>query len=121
MLYGDWLERVKREERRHLYVVRAELTQFLEEQRDSAVRRGESDPAFGAGFQFTQHTNELLGRPIHKAAGVNPPPPPPSLHSYRRRRRKSVQKILLFFNIWLCVRRSPDEIGKGGGVCRGGM
>ena len=41
---------------------RAELTQFLEEQRDSAVRRGESDPAFGAEFKFTQHTHELLGR-----------------------------------------------------------
>ena len=39
---------------------RAELTGFLEEQRDSAVRRGESDPAFGAEFKFTQHTNELV-------------------------------------------------------------
>lgn len=39
---------------------RAELTGFLEDQRDSAVRRGESDPAFGAEFKFTQHTNELV-------------------------------------------------------------
>jgi len=39
---------------------RSELTQFLEEQRDSAVRRGESDPAFGAEFVFSQHTNELV-------------------------------------------------------------
>lgn len=39
---------------------RAELSGFLEEQRDSAVRRGESDPAFGAEFKFTQHTNELV-------------------------------------------------------------
>jgi len=39
---------------------RSELTQFLEEQRDSAVRRGESDPAFGAEFKFSQHTNELV-------------------------------------------------------------
>jgi hypothetical protein len=45
-------------------VCRAELVQFLEEQRDSAVRRGESDPAFGAEFKFTQHTNELLGGSI---------------------------------------------------------
>ena len=36
---------------------RGELTQFLEEQRDSAVRRGESDPAFGAEFKFTQVSN----------------------------------------------------------------
>merc|ERR1719341_2300226 len=39
---------------------RAELSGFLEEQRDSAVRRGESDPAFGAEFKFSQHTNELV-------------------------------------------------------------
>ena len=39
---------------------RAELVQFLEEQRDSAVRRGESDPAFGAEFKFTAHKDELV-------------------------------------------------------------
>jgi len=39
---------------------RAELTDFLEEQRDSAVRRGESDPAFGAEFKFTAHAKELV-------------------------------------------------------------
>ena len=35
---------------------RSELTKFLEEQRDSAVRRGESDPAFGAEFRCVQLT-----------------------------------------------------------------
>ena len=35
---------------------RGELTKFLEEQRDSAVRRGESDPAFGAEFRCVQLT-----------------------------------------------------------------
>ena len=39
---------------------RSELTQFLEEQRDSAVRRGESDPAFGAEFKYSAHINELV-------------------------------------------------------------
>ena len=39
---------------------RAELVQFLEEQRDSAVRRGESDPAFGVEFRFTAHKDELV-------------------------------------------------------------
>jgi len=39
---------------------RSELTQFLEEQRDSAVRRGESDPAFGAEFKYSAHTGELV-------------------------------------------------------------
>lgn len=39
---------------------RAELVGFLEEQRDSAVRRGESDPAFGAEFKFTAHKDELV-------------------------------------------------------------
>ena len=39
---------------------RAELVDFLEEQRDSAVRRGESDPAFGAEFKFSQHAKELV-------------------------------------------------------------
>ena len=36
------------------------MTQFLEEQRDSAVRRGESDPAFGAEFKYSAHTGELV-------------------------------------------------------------
>ena len=39
---------------------RGELTKFLEEQRDSAVRRGESDPAFGAEFRYSQHSEELV-------------------------------------------------------------
>ena len=39
---------------------RSELTKFLEEQRDSAVRRGESDPAFGAEFRYSQHSEELV-------------------------------------------------------------
>ena len=41
-------------------VSRSELTKFLEEQRDSAVRRGESDPAFGAEFRYSQHSEELV-------------------------------------------------------------
>ena len=44
----------------YILICRSELTQFLEEQRDSAVRRGESDPAFGAEFKYSQHTNELV-------------------------------------------------------------
>jgi len=39
---------------------RSELIKFLEEQRDSAVRRGESDPAFGAEFKYSQHSEELV-------------------------------------------------------------
>ena len=44
----------------HILHRRSELTQFLEEQRDSAVRRGESDPAFGAEFKYSAHTGELV-------------------------------------------------------------
>ena len=39
---------------------RAELTEFLETERDSSVRRGTCDPAFGSNFQFTAHANELI-------------------------------------------------------------
>ncbi len=84
-----------KEQRRHLYVGRAELTQFLEEQRDSAVRRGESDPAFGAEFKFTQHTNELLGRPIHKAALV------PSPQAGNKAKEICPGSPPIFFNFWL--------------------
>lgn len=39
---------------------RAELTEFLENERTSTVRRGTCDPAFGAEFRFTSHKDELV-------------------------------------------------------------
>jgi DnaJ family protein C protein 13 len=39
---------------------RAELTEFLEEERTSSVRRGTCDPAFGSNFKFTAHEDELI-------------------------------------------------------------
>jgi hypothetical protein len=117
VLYGDAQERVQKEQRRHLYVGRAELTQFLEEQRDSAVRRGESDPAFGAEFKFTQHTNELLGRPIHKA-------PPFLAEGLKKSMEIRPGSPPIFFQYlasrFVCQLMKALEWG-GGGVCRGGM
>ncbi len=39
---------------------RAELTEFLENERTSSVRTGTCDPAFGSNFKFTAHENELV-------------------------------------------------------------
>ena len=39
---------------------RAELTDFLENERTSSIRRGTCDPTFGASFQFSSHENELI-------------------------------------------------------------
>lgn len=39
---------------------RAELTEFLEAERDSSVRRGVCDPNFGSTFKFTAHADELI-------------------------------------------------------------
>lgn len=39
---------------------RAELTDFLENERTSSIRRGTCDPTFGASFKFSSHENELV-------------------------------------------------------------
>ncbi len=39
---------------------RAELMEFLENERTSSVRTGTCDPAFGSNFKFTAHENELV-------------------------------------------------------------
>ena len=39
---------------------RAELTDFLENERTSSVRTGNCDPAFGSNFKFTAHEDELI-------------------------------------------------------------
>lgn len=39
---------------------RAELTEFLESERTSSVRRGTCDPTFGASFKFSTHEGELV-------------------------------------------------------------
>ena len=39
---------------------RAELTDFLENERTSSVRTGSCDPAFGSNFKFTAHEDELI-------------------------------------------------------------
>jgi DnaJ family protein C protein 13 len=39
---------------------RAELTEFLENERTSSVRRGVCDPSFGSEFKFTAHKDELI-------------------------------------------------------------
>ena len=39
---------------------RAELAEFLEEERTSSVRRGTCDPSFGAEFKFSAHKDELV-------------------------------------------------------------
>lgn len=39
---------------------RAELTDFLENERTSSVRTGTCDPAFGSNFKFTAHEDELI-------------------------------------------------------------
>ena len=39
---------------------RAELTDFLENERTSTVRRGTCDPSFGSEFKFTAHKDEIV-------------------------------------------------------------
>lgn len=39
---------------------RAELTDFLENERTSTVRRGTCDPSFGSEFKFSAHKDELI-------------------------------------------------------------
>ena len=39
---------------------RAELTDFIEEERTSSVRRGTCDPSFGAEFKFSAHKDQLV-------------------------------------------------------------
>ena len=39
---------------------RAELTEFLENERTSTVRRGTCDPSFGSEFKFTAHKDEII-------------------------------------------------------------
>ena len=39
---------------------RAELAEFLENERVSIVRRGTCDPAFGAEFKYSAHKDELV-------------------------------------------------------------
>lgn len=39
---------------------RAELTDFLENERTSTVRRGTCDPSFGSEFKFSAHKDELV-------------------------------------------------------------
>ena len=39
---------------------RAELTEFLESERTSTVRRGTCDPSFGSEFKFTAHKDEII-------------------------------------------------------------
>jgi hypothetical protein len=39
---------------------RAELTEFVESERTSSIRRGVCDPAFGSEFQFSAHKGELV-------------------------------------------------------------
>lgn len=39
---------------------RAELTEFLENERTSSVRRGTCDPSFGSNFKFSAHEDELI-------------------------------------------------------------
>ncbi|XP_073797395.1 dnaJ homolog subfamily C member 13 isoform X1 [Danio rerio] len=39
---------------------RAELLEFLEEQQESNIRRGECDKSFGSEFQFSEHAKELI-------------------------------------------------------------
>ncbi len=39
---------------------RAELTEFIEAERTSSIRRGICDPAFGSEFTFSAHKGELV-------------------------------------------------------------
>ena len=39
---------------------RAELTEFIETERTSSIRRGVCDPAFGSEFKFSAHKDELV-------------------------------------------------------------
>lgn len=39
---------------------RAELVDYLETQQTDMIRTGESDPSFGANFEFTVHSSELI-------------------------------------------------------------
>ncbi|XP_016365792.1 dnaJ homolog subfamily C member 13-like [Sinocyclocheilus rhinocerous] len=39
---------------------RAELMEFLEEQQESNIKRGECDKSFGSEFLFSEHGKELI-------------------------------------------------------------
>ena len=39
---------------------RAELTEFVDSERTSSIRRGVCDPAFGSEFKFSAHKGELV-------------------------------------------------------------